>query len=98
MCSICDQTFSRRTFYERHIDGHTRNSCQTCGQSFGRRRSLVLHMIREHQVLCRNPYEWLPFNQSVNSANQSACQSLGASLSNSRRGFLMFKTRARARM
>lgn len=50
MCSICDQTFSRRTFYERHIDGHTRNSCQTCGQSFGRRRSLVLHMIREHQV------------------------------------------------
>ena len=49
-CRVCNMKFKKIQFLKRHVNGHTRNSCELCKKDFARRRALVMHMKNEHKV------------------------------------------------
>lgn len=51
VCAVCGAVFSKKQFYESHVNGHKRNACEVCQMTFSRRRVLVLHMKQEHKLV-----------------------------------------------
>jgi len=50
-CRVCNMKFKKIQFLKRHVNGHTRNSCELCKKDFARRRALVMHMKNEHKII-----------------------------------------------
>jgi len=50
-CSVCDKKFHFKSFFERHVRVHTKETpfeCSTCGQKFSQSNNLKAHINTEH--------------------------------------------------
>lgn len=47
-CVHCEKSFTNRRHHELHVNGHLRNSCQTCGLLCNSRKTLAAHMSTVH--------------------------------------------------
>ncbi|XP_042228082.1 zinc finger protein 33A-like [Homarus americanus] len=47
-CTFCQEKFVRKVTFSRHMEGHKRNVCSKCPQSFCSHKKLKAHMKSEH--------------------------------------------------